>query len=196
MTASGNGPVAPEEELPLGPADGGTTDPQTDGPTLGDRLHQRPSKLRTAFVLFSIITGLGATIAVGSDKLFAQIDEASETVGERSLVCWNAVEVDDQTDCTKPKGVRGLRWVFPSFRPGQQNCVDEIELNPSFRSRSPTASSPPRSRVASTSSACTTATPRACLARTAAATGSRGRSSSSVTVTGRPPRCSSSGRSR
>lgn len=39
--------------------------------------------------------------------------------------CWNGVEVERLRDCSRPHGVAGLAWVFPSFHPaGCRNMKD------------------------------------------------------------------------
>ena len=194
MTASGNGPVAPR--APPRPRRRGDDRPADRRPDLRDAA---PATQRCARPSCSSRSSPDSARRSRSapTRLFAQIDEASETVGERSLVCWNAVEVDAQTDCTKPKGVRGLRWSSrPSAPASRTASTRSTSTRPSvarrcgparWRRRPPVEITYSHHHRAvgsqATPSACTTATPRACPARTAAATGSPGRSNSSATVT-------------
>lgn len=86
---------------------------------------------RTTVVVLTLVAGLAAAGAVGASMLFAEIpakDPAPETV-----TCWDGEQRADPDDCGRPTGVRGLRWVFPSFRPGDQGCRNVLDEHPSFQ---------------------------------------------------------------
>jgi hypothetical protein len=62
----------------------------------------------------SVVTSETASPA-GSPSEEPQSDEPEDQAA-RSPQCWDGKRVTDLTKCTKPTGVKGLRWVFPGFR--------------------------------------------------------------------------------
>ncbi|WP_134740602.1 hypothetical protein [Nocardioides sp. 503] len=82
------------------------------------RLLQR----RTPLVVLPLVGGLLLAGLVGARLMWADPPSADATAP--SLVCWNGDEVDDVDTCGRPKGVRGLTWVFPSFSPRGDDCQD------------------------------------------------------------------------
>lgn len=111
--------VAAEDLVPADPA------------TWSDRLHQRPGRLRTLLVVLPVLAGLVAAGLVGRSLLFPE-EETSEAAEGAS--CWDgSAPASASGGCPAPEGVRGLRWVFPSFRPGRLDCVDDLERDPRLR---------------------------------------------------------------
>lgn len=84
----------------------------------------------TAVVLVGLV-GLVAAGAVGASLLFAQVPEPEPEPA--TVTCWDGEERADADDCGQPTGVRGLRWVFPSFRPGDQDCRNVRDDHPDFQ---------------------------------------------------------------
>lgn len=72
---------------------------------------------RAAIVLVPLVAGLLLAGSVGAEKLWADLPAKPEPAVQ--LTCWNG---EEGTDCPEPAGVKGLRWVFPSFRPGLRTC--------------------------------------------------------------------------
>lgn len=84
---------------------------------------------RTTVVVLVLLAGLVAAGAAGASLLFAKIP--STVTDPVTVTCWDGKE-RDADDCGRPTGVRGLRWVFPSFRPGEPGCRDVLEEQPEF----------------------------------------------------------------
>ena len=126
-----------ETDHPLdGPIDG-RTDMATDGtapeslvPDDAPRASGRPGARRTALVMIPLLAGLGVTAAVGGQMLWAEIEDPQPA--STGLVCWNGDDATTTSDCPKPRGVDGMAWVLPSFRPDRLDCVDELELHPEY----------------------------------------------------------------
>lgn len=74
---------------------------------------------RAALVLVPLVVGLVVAAGIGAQKLWAEVPERAIPVTE--VVCWDGSRLPE-TDCTEPRGPAGLRWVFPSFRPSEQDC--------------------------------------------------------------------------
>jgi hypothetical protein len=77
---------------------------------------------RTPLVVLPLIVGLLTSGVVGARLLWADPPTADATAP--SAVCWDGSEVADARTCGRPKGVRGLHWVFPSFSPRGDDCVN------------------------------------------------------------------------
>ncbi|MAS55929.1 MAG: hypothetical protein CMJ44_15145 [Pimelobacter sp.] len=74
---------------------------------------------RAPIVLIPLILGLGYSGTVGAQMLWAEVQP--DPPPAPIVTCWNdAVEVADE--CPTPTGVPGLRWAFPSFKPGSAAC--------------------------------------------------------------------------
>lgn len=74
---------------------------------------------RAALVLVPLLVGLAIAAGIGAQKLWADIPERALPVTE--VVCWDGDRLPE-ADCTEPRGPAGLRWVFPSFQPSEQDC--------------------------------------------------------------------------
>ncbi|MCD4532985.1 hypothetical protein LRP67_02675 [Nocardioides sp. cx-169] len=88
----------------------------------GDRTLRRLARGRTSLVVLPLAVALIVTAVLGARLLWADLPETD--AAEASAVCWDGEEVADAGDCGRPTGPRGLRWVFPSFRPGNDDCRD------------------------------------------------------------------------
>lgn len=75
---------------------------------------------RTVVVLGLMLTVVLVGGAIGARMLLADPDDSSS--GPR-VRCWDGKELA-RDDCSQPTGQRGLRWVFPSFRPQDGSCRD------------------------------------------------------------------------
>ncbi|WP_309646974.1 hypothetical protein [Nocardioides sp.] len=78
-------------------------------------------RLRAVIVLLPLLAGLLYAASVGADKLWADLPE--KTLPPVVQTCWDGQEA---ATCAAPTGVRGLRWVFPSFRPGTGSCQERV----------------------------------------------------------------------
>ncbi|WP_193610089.1 hypothetical protein [Nocardioides lijunqiniae] len=83
---------------------------------------RRVLRRRTPLVVLPLVVLLATSGLVGARLLFAEPQSADATAP--SSVCWDGSEVADLSSCARPKGVRGLRWVFPSFSPRGDSCQD------------------------------------------------------------------------
>ncbi|MCD4523668.1 hypothetical protein [Nocardioides sp. cx-173] len=88
----------------------------------GDRTLRRLARGRTSLVVLPLAVALVVTAALGAQLLWAELPDTD--AAEASTLCWDGAQVDDAGDCGMPTGPRGLRWVFPSFRPGSDDCRD------------------------------------------------------------------------
>lgn len=85
---------------------------------------------RTAWVVLPLVAILLATGGYGAHLLLEEIPDPPATGQEAAPVtCWDGV-VGPAEDCTVPSGRKGLRWVFPSFRPAEQDCRNLVAENP------------------------------------------------------------------
>lgn len=92
------------------------------------RLGHRIARWRTPLVVMPLI---GALIVAGGIGARMMIAGNHAAVGETTTVtCWDAARVVAPSDCSEPTGKAGLRWVFPSFRPGRPDCADDRATDP------------------------------------------------------------------
>lgn len=94
----------------------------TPGPDQSSRRGLRATLLRwrAPIVLVPLLFGLGYSGAVGAQMLWAEA--APDPVPEPVVTCWDD-SASIAADCPDPAGVPGMRWVFPSFRPGSDRCT-------------------------------------------------------------------------
>jgi hypothetical protein len=59
----------------------------------------------------------------------AGADPAATSAG-RQVTCWNGARVPRRGDCTKPEGLTGLRWVFPSLDRDFEGCNRRLDVTP------------------------------------------------------------------
>lgn len=89
-----------------------------------------PGTLRTLVVVTPLLAMLGIVAGTGARMLWA--DPGSPVVQEKPVTCWDRYGVDEVGDCSLPTGVAGLRWVFPSFKPGRDDCTDVLVTHPEY----------------------------------------------------------------
>lgn len=109
----------------LGPAL--ATEPSATSRTL--QVLRRIARWRTAIVVFPLLGGLGVVAAVGAQMMTASIPEPE---APSEVTCWDGGVVDGPDACTMPSGQAGLRWVFPTFHPNRDDCVDVLVLHPEY----------------------------------------------------------------
>lgn len=86
---------------------------------------------RTTLVVLALLAGLVAAGAVGANLLFAEIP--AKGPDPVSVSCWDGEQRADPDACGQPTGVRGLRWVFPSFHPSDEGCRNVLDEHPEFQ---------------------------------------------------------------
>jgi hypothetical protein len=74
---------------------------------------------RAPLVLVPLLVAIAYSGTVGARMLWGEPTRAPEAAPV--VTCWDGSE-EVAADCTEPTGVAGLRWVFPSFKPGEQRC--------------------------------------------------------------------------
>lgn len=126
-TGGGLRPGAPVDEPGAGLRSGPAPTPlvRDDGP----RARPRPGARRTVLVVLPLLGALALTGGVGGRLLMGETEPASASA---TVTCWDGEEADSVERCGRPRGTDGLARVFPSFRPAVLDCVDELELNPSY----------------------------------------------------------------
>jgi hypothetical protein len=77
-------------------------------------------RLRSFIVLVPLVVGLLVAAIVGASMLWADLPQ--RTVADTEATCWDG-RTAPVTDCTEPRGTRGVGWVFPSYRPGDERCA-------------------------------------------------------------------------
>ncbi len=89
------------------------------------------ARFRTPLVLLPLVGALVVSGGIGAQMLFEQVPgKQPEAVTVR---CWDGERVVDEQDCGLPEGLAGLRWVFPSFQPGEDDCRDVLLDNPTYQ---------------------------------------------------------------
>ena len=83
-------------------------------------------RLRSVLVLLPLLAGLLIAASIGAGMLWADIPERKLT--GPNVTCWDGQEAP-VTDCTEPRGSRGLHWVFPSFKPRDERCEPAKRLS-------------------------------------------------------------------
>jgi len=99
----------------------------------------RPSRLRrvvrwlarwrTPVVVVPLLGALSATGAMGAQMMTAEIPPPEPDV---QVTCWDGAEAGSAEGCTAPSGEAGLRWVFPTFHPDRDGCVDVLIEHPDY----------------------------------------------------------------
>ena len=86
---------------------------------------------RTTLVVLVLLAALVAAGAAGARLLFAEVPaKAPDPV---TVTCWDGEQRTDPEECGQPTGARGLRWVFPAFRPQSEGCRDVLADFPTFQ---------------------------------------------------------------
>ncbi|MDO9498136.1 MAG: hypothetical protein Q7J48_20700 [Nocardioides sp.] len=86
---------------------------------------------RTTLALLVLLAALVAVGAVGVRLLFAEVP--AKGPDPVTVSCWDGEQRTNPNACGRPTGVPGLRWVFPSFRPGDEGCRDVLDDHPEFQ---------------------------------------------------------------
>lgn len=86
---------------------------------------------RTTLVLLTLVSGLAVVAGVGANMLFAEVP--GKGPAPKTVTCWDGEQRTDPGDCGQPTGVRGLRWVFPSFHPEDAACRNVRAEHPDFQ---------------------------------------------------------------
>lgn len=91
---------------------------------------------RGLLIVLPLVLGLLVVAGIGARMLTAEVPDREAAVNaEAPERCWDGTPVPVE-GCPLPTGRAGLRWVFPSFRPSEQDCRD---AKPEFpRSTRPT----------------------------------------------------------
>ena len=126
-SSGGPRPHAPHEEPGADAAPGLPPAPlvRDDAP----RARSRPGARRTLLVVLPLLAGLALAGGMGGRLLLGEPEPASASA---TVTCWDGTEAESVERCGRPRGTDGLTRVFPSFRPAALDCVDELELNPTF----------------------------------------------------------------
>jgi hypothetical protein len=88
-----------------------------------DGVLRRLARRRTPLVVLPLVVGVVLTAILGVRLLSSDLPD-TDAPAEASVVCWDGEQVAAARACGRPTGPRGLRWVFPSFRPGDDDCRD------------------------------------------------------------------------
>ncbi|MDQ4052844.1 MAG: hypothetical protein M3237_09100 [Actinomycetota bacterium] len=102
---------------------------EVPGPSHPRRGLRRIARWRTALVVLPLLGGLGVVAGVGAQMMTARISEPGAPAG---VMCWDGGVVEGADSCTMPTGQLGLRWVFPRFHPGRDDCVDVLGSHPEY----------------------------------------------------------------
>lgn len=108
--------------------------PESDAALLvrddAQRTPSRPGRRRTALVVLPLLAGLAVVGGMGGRLLLGETGDPASATG--TVTCWDGEAAETVSRCSEPRGVDGLARVFPSFRPAELDCFDELERNPSF----------------------------------------------------------------
>jgi hypothetical protein len=115
---------------PAGPPDGpGAEEQDAPAPSSGLRRALRGiARWRTPIVVFPLLAGVAIAAGTGAQMLTAKIP--TDTRAE--ITCWDGGAARAAEDCAPPSGVAGLRWVFPTFHPQRDDCVDVLVEHPEY----------------------------------------------------------------
>lgn len=103
---------------------------RADEPASGLRgLLRKVARWRTPIVVIPSLVALAVVGGLGAQMLTAEIVPPEV---EPEVICWDGEVVGSSGDCSAPSGVAGLRWVFPGFRPGRDDCVDVLIAHPEY----------------------------------------------------------------
>jgi len=91
---------------------------------------RRVSRYRTALVVIPLLVALVVAGSYGAHLLYA--DPAPAAADTDTATCWDGVRAP-AADCSLPSGVDGLAWVFPSFDPEGDGCVDVLVAHPEYK---------------------------------------------------------------
>lgn len=75
---------------------------------------------RTPLVVLPLVGGLLVAAGLGARLLLRDVPEPRSA--SAPVTCWDGTQEADGNDCELPRGLAGLRWVFPSFSPRDPGC--------------------------------------------------------------------------
>lgn len=117
--------VAAEDEL--GPA---ASEPPAAVPASRVRRALRAvARWRAPLVVVPMLAGLAVVGGVGAQMLTAEIPDPQP---QTQVTCWDGAKVGAPEACTMPSGEAGLRWVFPTFHPNRDDCLDVLVSHPEY----------------------------------------------------------------
>ena len=93
------------------------TEPARDRRGLGATL----KRWRAPIVLVPTLVALVYSGAVGAQMLWGEPRGGFRDTAQPVVTCWDGT-ADVAEACPEPTGLAGLKWVFPSFRPGSEAC--------------------------------------------------------------------------
>jgi hypothetical protein len=93
------------------------------------RVLRRVVRVRTPLVVLPLLAGLTVVGGMGASML---TEEIPPPVPHTQVACWDGSGADSLDDCVVPAGVEGLRWVFPTFHPNRDSCVDMLVVHPEY----------------------------------------------------------------
>lgn len=108
----------------------GAPDPEAGRPSRLRRVLRRVARVRTPLVVLPLLAGLTVVGGVGAMMLTEEIPPPPAPPAQ--VACWDGTGADSPDACTTPSGVAGLRWVFPTFHPNRDNCVDVLDSHPEY----------------------------------------------------------------
>lgn len=91
----------------------------TETDTAGRGIRSTLRRWRAPLVLIPLAIGLGFAGVRGAELLWS---DSVSAAADMVVTCWDGSEQSAE-DCGDPTGVAGLRWAFPSFKPGDQRCT-------------------------------------------------------------------------
>lgn len=107
------------------------TQPQgTERPSGLTRAMRAIAHFRTPLVVLPLVGALVVSGGIGAQLLLEQVP--GPRAEPDTVRCWDGERVVDGRDCGLPEDVEGLRWVFPSFQPDEDECRDVLVDNPTF----------------------------------------------------------------
>ena len=87
------------------------------------------ARWRTPLVVIPALGALGVVGGVGASMLTAEVPLPEV---RPQVTCWDHSTAESADACTTPTGVDGLRYVFPTFHPTRDNCVDVLLTHPEY----------------------------------------------------------------
>ena len=80
-------------------------------------------------MIFPLLAGLAVVGGMGARLLTEKVPPPTAHI---QVDCWDGTGADSLDACTAPSGMEGLRWVFPTFHPLRDNCVDVLATHPEY----------------------------------------------------------------
>jgi hypothetical protein len=87
------------------------------------------ARWRAPLVVVPLLALLATVAGVGAQMLTAEIPDPPPQV---QVTCWDGSQVGSGDACTMPSGEEGLRWVFPTFHPNRDDCLDVLISHPEY----------------------------------------------------------------